>query len=174
MVGFRTEQLISTKQRSRLPLFLQAFTAIPVRLCALQVCFEDERFRPLFSILTGLMGARGLCRMVSHFGSDAECLYSLMMFGIPPTTLPIRTDGTVDTTEHLRMLSRQAVEEGLSCSFTEDAPVVLRGKEDVGNTVASGRGISNSANFSRPTETTIEREERRRRSLYRTRFITML
>ena len=100
MVGIKIEQLLSTNRRERNPLFLRVLASMPVRLNALHVCFDDPRIRTLFSLLTSVIEGKLLCRLQSHFGTDLECMYSMLSFGIPPGTLPIAGDGSVITRDH--------------------------------------------------------------------------
>jgi hypothetical protein len=74
--------------------------SMPVRLNALHVCFDDPRIRALFKLLTSVIEGKLLCRLQSHFGTDMECMYSMMSFGIPPGTLPIHGNGSLDTRDH--------------------------------------------------------------------------
>lgn len=105
LVAMRMEFLRNIQKRCRVPLFLEAFAAQPVRFNALHVCFDEVKMKPLISFLASMMKASYLCRLLSHFGSDVECLYSLMAFGILPNTLPVGTDGTIYTADHSRMLA---------------------------------------------------------------------
>ena len=100
MVGVKIEQLLSTNRRERNPLFLRVLASMPVRLNALHVCFDDPRIRTLFTLLTSVIEGKLLCRLQSHFGTDLECMYSMLSFGIPPGTLPIDGDGSVITRDH--------------------------------------------------------------------------
>jgi hypothetical protein len=140
MVGIKVEQLLSTQRRARTPLFLRVMAAMPVRLNALHVCFDDPRIRSLFKLLTSVIEGKLLCRLQSHYGTDLECLYSLMAYGIPPSCLPVQTDGSIDTTQHKLMLSelssRDSSSGGISSgrsvfSEEEDEEVSPPTSEDV-------------------------------------------
>lgn len=103
MVGTRIEQLVGTN-RARIPLFLRVMASMPVRLNALHVCFDDARIRTLLYLATAVVERRLLCRLQTHFGTDMECMYSMLAFGIPQGTLPIRANGSLDTRDHMEWM----------------------------------------------------------------------
>lgn len=106
MVGIKVEQLLGTNRRARTPLFLRVIASMPVRLNALHVCFDDARIRTLFKLLTSVIEGKLLCRLQSHYGTDMECMYSMLSFGIPPGILPIGGDGSVRTRDHRVWMER--------------------------------------------------------------------
>jgi hypothetical protein len=130
MVGIKVEQLLSTKRRARTPLFLKVISSMPVRMNALHVCFDDPRIRTVFKLLTSVIEGKFLCRLQSHFGTDLECLYSLMAFGISPSCLPVQADGSIDTTNHMIMLSELAKKDASTASIL-DSVSVFEGDEEV-------------------------------------------
>lgn len=119
MVGIKIEQLLGTERRARNPLFLKVIASMPIRLAALHVCFDDPRIRTLFRLLTSVIEGKLLCRLQSHFGTDLECMYSMMAYGISPSALPVQADGSIDTTGHKRRLAQLAACESL--------PVTMKG-----------------------------------------------
>lgn len=130
MVGIKVDQLLSTDRRARNPLFLKVMASMPVRLSALHVCFDDPRIRTLFRLLTSVIEGKLLCRLQSHFGTDLECLYSLMAFGISPSCLPVRSDGSIDTTDHMRMLARLSQNDASIAGSTTSSLVVGKDEDD--------------------------------------------
>ena len=144
MVGVKVEQLLSTNRRARTPLFLKVVESMPVRLNALHVCFDDPRIRGLFRLLTAVIEGRLLCRLQSHFGTDLECLYSLMAFGISPSCLPLQPDGHIDTTHHKRILSELVAKDAGIESTTCGVPILNEEEEEASPPTAEdilmGRG----------------------------------
>jgi len=121
MVGVKIEQLLNTEHRERNPMFLKVIESMPVRMNALHVCFDDPRIRSLFSLLTAVIEGKFLCRLQSHFGSDVECMYSLMTYGIAPGLLPVQSDGTIDTIGHATKLAQLAALETGTMSVEKPA-----------------------------------------------------
>ncbi len=129
MVGIRIEQLLGTERRARNPLFLNVMASMPVRLAALHVCFDDPRIKALFRLLTSVIEGKLLCRLQSHFGTDLECMYSMMAYGISPSMLPVQADGSIDTYHHKRRLAQLDSLESLPF-IGQDGPTVISDDAD--------------------------------------------
>lgn len=133
MVGIKIEQLLGTERRARNPLFLKVLASMPVRLAALHVCFDDPRIRTLFRLLTSVIEGKLLCRLQSHFGTDLECMYSMMAYGISPSALPVQADGSIDTTGHKRRLAGLAASESLPLTMEGGPAFIAEDSSSVGS-----------------------------------------
>ena len=107
---------------------------LPLRAVAFHFCYDDSRLRPAMTMVQLFIGPRGRIRFRPHFGkiidsshfcvmessfnqrcvlgSQMECHYALMTFGIPRNVIPIGVDGRLDVTKHHRFLDqRKQIEE---------------------------------------------------------------
>lgn len=102
---------------------------LPLRFTAVHYCFDDERVRLLFSVAMFVFNKNARIRCRVHFGTDMECIYTLMTFGIPSDKLPVGTSGekTFDAHEEYIRKMRNAHK------LEEDGVrrIVLPGKFDV-------------------------------------------
>mmetsp|Transcript_2964 Transcript_2964/g.8307 ORF Transcript_2964/g.8307 Transcript_2964/m.8307 type:complete len:581 (-) Transcript_2964:82-1824(-) len=115
---------------------------IPVRVTGGHFCFEDQRIRPLFSLLLSAAPKSWLLRFRPHFGTHMECHYSLNSFGISADAIPVDKDGNLRwgmfEENHARVLRKErAVESELSLARGDDRYDIP--KE---NDVLLGRGWS--------------------------------
>mmetsp|Transcript_10934 Transcript_10934/g.31344 ORF Transcript_10934/g.31344 Transcript_10934/m.31344 type:complete len:811 (+) Transcript_10934:50-2482(+) len=74
------------------------FACLPYRLVALHYCYDNANLRLLLSLT--LFDKHTRTRFRHHFGTDMECIYKLMTFGISNEILPVSADGTVNLDNH--------------------------------------------------------------------------
>lgn len=74
--------------------------ALPLRVISIHACVSDLRVQAAVNVAALLIGKSFSLRLRCHCGSDMECHYSLMQFGIPTDVFPIDMTGVVDTTRH--------------------------------------------------------------------------
>lgn len=89
---------------------VSALNSLVVKVRAIHVCYSDPLADLVLGLMCDTMEKRFLCRFQTHFGTEIECQYSLMSFGIPLGVLPLKADGTVDFRHHREWINR--VERG--------------------------------------------------------------
>lgn len=93
---------------------LQMFSTFPALLApvvAIHVCFDSPHVKPILDSTAAKIESNFLLRFVSHYGSNVECRFNLMAFGIPSDSLPVHTDGTWHVRDHQLFLERQRTRE---------------------------------------------------------------
>jgi hypothetical protein len=100
----------------RAPEYAATFPCMPVRVAAVHCCFHDETMRETLTTLAQFVESRYFIRFQSHFGNHQECQFNLMTFGIPPATIPVHDDGSLDLQHHHAWLAKLKVDENLSSS----------------------------------------------------------
>ena len=131
---------------TRAPELTATFPCMPGRVAAIHCCFHDETMRETLNTLAHFVESRNFIRFQSHFGSHQECQFNLMTFGIPPTTIPVHDDGSLDLQHHHAWLTKLKAEENLSSSPSPQSVEVnppgpwdvimgrgLRGRKSPGN-----------------------------------------
>jgi hypothetical protein len=101
---------------------------IPLRFTAVHYCFDDEKIRMLFSVAMFVFNKNARIRCRLHFGTDMECIYTLMTFGIPSDTLPVGTSGEKKTEAHEEYIRRLRNAHELEDNVVR---IILPGKYDV-------------------------------------------
>jgi hypothetical protein len=107
------EGLTSTVFNERGPQILAVIPLHPVRIAAMHLCTDNLVAKTAFSMAQYYIEAEFVLRFTSQFGSPSECQYSLMTFGIPLSTLPVRQDGKLDLKLHHDWLGRLEADERL-------------------------------------------------------------
>lgn len=65
------------------------FSAYPVRMAAIHLCFQETSFRYVFNFGMMVMERTTRVRCKAHIGTMQEVMYFLMSYGIPKAILPI-------------------------------------------------------------------------------------
>jgi hypothetical protein len=108
--------------------YYKSMTALPWGAVAFHYCKDNSLLTPGVQFLGKALEKRLLCRSRFHVGKSAfgipswhrniiedatnnattgthiECIYTLMTFGIPREAIPIQDDGTLDLSNHHKML----------------------------------------------------------------------
>jgi hypothetical protein len=90
---------------------------LPVKLVGYHFCFDDIRFRMVWGLITVFLGKNGRLRSRDHEGTNIECRYGLMAYGIPVDAMPISIDGVEDNSNLLKW-----IEERRSIEDSEERP----------------------------------------------------
>jgi hypothetical protein len=86
-------------------------TALPVRINAIHLCYNDPLLVPLMSLRMFIMGSHSVMRFRAHYGSPEEVLCKLSSFGIPISALPVSSGGEVNLENHRTFMAmRRAIE----------------------------------------------------------------
>lgn len=73
---------------------IAALTAsVPLKVSAVHLCYDNPILHPVIAAASFVMERKLLVRMRVHYGSNLECMYELMGFGIPRNILPIDCTG---------------------------------------------------------------------------------
>jgi hypothetical protein len=80
---------------------------IPLRLQGFHFCYNNSKLRSIFSLMQLGVSKEIRHRMRVHYGSQVECHYKLMTFGIPVEQLPVTHDGELRLTGHNKWLARR-------------------------------------------------------------------
>jgi hypothetical protein len=90
--------------------------ALPLRVASIHTCVDDMVEKAAAMIASLLIGSDNTVRVRAHCGTDMECQYELMTFGLNvkfPLPFPISPSGDVDLTGHIQFLQQRKVEEQL-------------------------------------------------------------
>ena len=88
------------------------FSAFPWRIEACHICYSDPKCKPMMTMMTLRTGSYIRSRMRMHYGTPTECLYALLTFGVPTTTIPLSVDGeTLKTSNHGKWIKRRKAKE---------------------------------------------------------------
>jgi hypothetical protein len=90
---------------------------LPVKIAGFHFCFDDIRFRMVWGLITVFLGKDGRLRSRDHEGTNIECRYGLMSYGIPVDAMPISIDGVEDNSSLLKW-----IEERRSIEDSEEPP----------------------------------------------------
>lgn len=101
---------------------------IPLRFTAVHYCFDDEKLRMLFSVAMFVFNKNARIRCRLHFGTDMECIYTLMTFGIPSDILPVGTSGEKKIEAHEEYVRRMRNAHEMVDNVDR---IILPGKFDV-------------------------------------------
>lgn len=74
--------------------------SLPFRACAIHQCFRDPAYRSILQFSLRFFPAKDRARIKIHFGSNVECVYSLMTYGISPEPMPVTSDGELKRKNH--------------------------------------------------------------------------
>ena len=100
--------------RKRAPEYAATLPCMPLRVAAVHCCFHDEEMRQTLSTLSHFVESRYFIRFQSHFGNHQECQFNLMTFGIPPSSIPVLDDGSLNLESHRAWLTKLKIDEGSS------------------------------------------------------------
>mmetsp|Transcript_87484 Transcript_87484/g.131231 ORF Transcript_87484/g.131231 Transcript_87484/m.131231 type:complete len:468 (+) Transcript_87484:35-1438(+) len=95
-----------TKDREAVWKNAKLLSAIPVRFKCLHYCYDDEKVRTLFQVAMLVFNRSERFRCRFQFGTDMECIYNLMTFGIPSDILPVQTSGELRLEAHQEYVRR--------------------------------------------------------------------
>lgn len=107
--GIGQEQLPRAEE---ILLLVENFPAVIGRVNAIHICYDSKIFDAFFKLGNWSLESRDLCRLQSHFGTQMECTYSMMTFGIPQDAMPVDYFGNIDLLPHhhwLENLERDAL-----------------------------------------------------------------
>lgn len=92
---------------------IRFFEAIPIRICAMHFCLPDTPyFRMVRQFTLLLLGENFRTRVKTHQGVGEEVLDSLMGYGIPVDTLPLRENKqTIKTKQFIKVRERIEAEQ---------------------------------------------------------------
>lgn len=108
--------------------------AVPHRLEAMHLCYDNERWRPFVSGIRFFVDKRVRMRCRVHFGNEERILFQLQTYGIPVAEdSPLRlASGHVSLSGHAEWLqTRQALEIELAESNGAKPRIVLPHRFDV-------------------------------------------
>jgi hypothetical protein len=104
-------------------------TMMPFRLMGIHYCYDDEKVKMLFSLAMYVFNKNARIRCRIHFGTDMECIYALMTFGIPSEILPISPCGDKRLDSHQEYIRK--IRQAQCMNITVGQHIVLPGKFDV-------------------------------------------
>ena len=83
----------------------KSFKALPWRIVAFHYCVDNAQLHknPLFWLGNAFQN-KVVGRFRLHAGSDTECIYTLLTFGIPQEAIPVSPNGSVDLSSHSTIL----------------------------------------------------------------------
>ena len=103
--------------------------AIPIAFKSLHYCYDDEKVRTLFQVAMLVFNRHARFRCRFHFGTDIECIYTLMTFGLPNDVLPILPSGNLRLEGHQELVRRLRKQD--ESNIAPGARVVLPLTSDV-------------------------------------------
>mmetsp|Transcript_12834 Transcript_12834/g.31134 ORF Transcript_12834/g.31134 Transcript_12834/m.31134 type:complete len:302 (-) Transcript_12834:829-1734(-) len=84
---------------------------LPFRYTGFHLCASDWIVKACAPFIKMIIGKKYRVRLRVHVGSNTECEYALLSFGIPVSTLPLSYDCKVKATAHNKWIARQSVRE---------------------------------------------------------------
>lgn len=98
---------------SRAKILSDVWRAIPLRMVGRHVCYDHKGQLALLQIAGTMMHPFDAVRTRVHCGSNTECLFNLMTYGIPRHVIPILDDnvGTIDLSFHAVLLETLIMQE---------------------------------------------------------------
>ena len=93
--------------RSRMVTMEQWYNCLPVRMVSHHICMDENDDGLLGTVMKAFLKfaeSQGLARLRFHLGTSMECVYNLLTFGIPRDALPITDLGSINLSNHHRML----------------------------------------------------------------------
>lgn len=87
-------------------------TSVPMFLPGGHICTDNSMFLPLTTAFLSYMDRLMKTRHKIHIGSNLECIYELMTFGIPTEVLPFNASGETRLEDHHKWIVRQRILEG--------------------------------------------------------------
>ena len=79
----------------------------PQRYVAMHFCYNNPKLKWMISIASTVFESRTRTRFRCHYGTNVECIYKLMTFGIPADILPINSAGKLVLQYHKEFLKTQ-------------------------------------------------------------------
>ena len=95
------KNLVRTYQKKLIDMM---FTCCPVKIVAMHHCHKDFKESALTQKGLVLLPSYVRLRYRGHVGSDQESLFALLTYGIPQDSMPVSSDGTIETSKHLEEL----------------------------------------------------------------------
>lgn len=89
----------------RVQMVAQGLKGSSMRIAAIHACYDNPLLHSVMSLGAYALESRTLIRFKCHYGSAWECIYSLMTYGIPLGTLPLKPDGSVDLKQEIHFVS---------------------------------------------------------------------
>ena len=132
------------------------FDAVPIRLCAIHVCYINPNMIDYFSMAAAAIGANYRCRVRFHHGNHMECHYALMTFGIVPQLLPVSMDGVVSLERHYEWIECRKLIEDERRSRKQQRPCIV--KDDAGVVVRQISSFDNEDEVTSTSTTTSEEQ----------------
>ena len=109
--------------------------AVFVESCPLQVkgfhfCYDNPTLKPLLNTIQLVIGKHHRARFRAHYGSNLECCYALMQFGIPKNALPFQDmmNGNLKGGLYDEYIARQTQLEYLDAKRQREANIPPEGK----------------------------------------------
>lgn len=85
--------------------------ATPIRVVSCHYCFNDPAFGIIIKLVSMALEMHTRTRIRLHYGSDVEVQYELQGFGIPLRSLPVNSEGTFRTKEHINWIKTCQAQE---------------------------------------------------------------
>jgi len=99
-VGLGPDSMDYIGKNSNAKKMVEAGKYAPMRGVAKHFCYDDESLHPMFQKYATPMSTFSAVRFRSHFGSLSEVVFNLSTFGISIDSVPISTDGVVQSDFH--------------------------------------------------------------------------
>ena len=115
---------------------------LPFKMVSIHLCYDSVTLQTAISLLHQVSGSEFRVRFRHHFGSNQECQYELMTFGIPKSMLYVDDEGSLrrDLVEkyiEMRQLKERQAADRMATPITKRIEVatpndVLLGRGKVG------------------------------------------
>ena len=139
----------------------------PQRYVAMHFCYNNPKLKWMISIASTVFESRTRTRFRCHYGTNVECIYKLMTFGIPADILPVNSAGKLVLHYHKEFLKTQKqLEKQLQLLDTIENIIIVPNSYDVllgrGRTFRSNPG---NIRFHNIIETHFEKYESSNRTV---------
>lgn len=101
--------------------------AVPHRLEAMHLCYDNKELRPFVSGFRFFIGKRARMRCRVHFGNEEHLLFQLQTFGIPISddSRFKQVDGDFPTTAHEEWLQIRQAREMEAAQANDEKPLIV-------------------------------------------------
>ena len=110
---------------------LQLAHVFPTRYVAMHFCYDNPNLKWMISVASTVFETRTRTRFRCHYGTNVECIYKLMTFGIPSDILPVTSAGKLRLDFHREFLKTQKAREKQQAILENTQRIVVPESLDV-------------------------------------------
>eukprot|EP00980_Cylindrotheca_fusiformis_P003808 scaffold839_cov138-Cylindrotheca_fusiformis.AAC.3 len=109
----------------------QTLEWLPIKVKCVHICCDSGLMSSLAPLIVGPLDARNRVRIRMHAGSQTECHYKLMTFGIPVHAIPVTSGTKLKIAGHLKWVAKQQYRDKAISQFGDFEGIDLPGSLDI-------------------------------------------